>query len=61
MTIRRKQAITVLRNARQIHQDFAVYFKNHPKSKKAVSLGDRSWHIYWTGVYTATLRELGAE
>ncbi len=56
--MRRKQVITALRRARAIHQEWT---RADVRGKVGRIAGRRAWHVYWTGVYTAALRELGAE
>lgn len=59
---RRTQVIKALSRARDIHRHYVVAdTEGRMGATKKRLQGDQKWHRYWIGVYTAALRELGAE
>lgn len=62
MRNRRAQVVAALSKAREIHKHYAQADAAGKMGKTKRRLqGDVKWHRYWIGVYTAALRELGAE
>lgn len=59
---RRAQVVKALSRARAIHKDYAQADEAGKMGPVKQRLqGKANWHRYWIGVYTAALRELGAE